>query len=194
MFWGPFRRECRTCSHLNSFVFFSLLMAHMTLSTENCKLRCLETRSREKGWTNIQHFIPLTRNNEEFHINFSILISFANWLMAKRCRDPPQRGPKSHASGLGRTVLLSCRGLFVFEAFAAGEACFLGSKEWRAIVSHFIEEQRRAKVGRITQLIDYAFNEVAQCPGFLAMTKSLISSSCTTSAERENLVCAINTS
>lgn len=99
------------------------------------------------------------------------------------------RGPQSHARGFGRTLLLSFRGLLVFEAFARGEACFLGDEEWRAILPSIIEdEERRGRVSRMTQLVDYAFNEIAQCPGFLVMAKSLVASPTTTNAERENLI------
>ncbi|CAP92694.1 hypothetical protein E8E15_000569 [Penicillium rubens] len=105
------------------------------------------------------------------------------------------RGAKSHASGYGRTLLLSFRGLLVYEAFTRGEACFLESEEWRSTLPETLEdEERRGTSCGLGQLMDYAFNEIAQCPGFLAKTKSLVASSRTTDAEREDLISAINSS
>ncbi|KAJ5589641.1 hypothetical protein N7537_012319 [Penicillium hordei] len=105
------------------------------------------------------------------------------------------RGAKRHASGYGRTLLLSFRGLLVYEAFTRGEACFLESEEWRATLPETLEdEKRRGKSCGLGQLMDYAFNEIAQCPGFLAKTKTLVTSSPTTNAERDDLMAAINSS
>ncbi|KAJ6190018.1 hypothetical protein N7519_000039 [Penicillium mononematosum] len=105
------------------------------------------------------------------------------------------RGAKNHASGYGRTLLLSFRGLLVYEAFTRGEACFLESEEWRSTLPETLEdEERRGTSCGLGQLMDYAFNEIARCPGFLAKTKSLVASSRTTEAEREDLTGAINSS
>lgn len=105
------------------------------------------------------------------------------------------RGAKRHASGYGRTLLLSFRGLLVYEAFTRGEACFLESEEWRATLPETLEdEERRGKSCGLGQLMDYAFNEIAQCPGFLAKTKTLVASPQTTNAERDDLMDAINSS
>ncbi|KAJ5951571.1 uncharacterized protein N7479_009984 [Penicillium vulpinum] len=105
------------------------------------------------------------------------------------------RGAKTHASGYGRTLLLSFRGLLVYEAFTRGEACFLESEEWRSTLPDALEdEQRRGTNCGLGLLMDYAFNEIAQCPGFLAKTKALVASSRTTNAEREDLLGAINSS
>ncbi|KAJ5494858.1 hypothetical protein N7463_010945 [Penicillium fimorum] len=105
------------------------------------------------------------------------------------------RGAKRHASGYGRTLLLSFRGLLVYEAFTRGEACFLENEEWRSALSLTLkdEEQRGTSCG-LGQLTDYAFNEIARCPGFLAKTKALVASPRTTNAERDNLMDAINIS
>ncbi|KAJ5772744.1 hypothetical protein N7457_007640 [Penicillium paradoxum] len=105
------------------------------------------------------------------------------------------RGPEGHCRGFGRTLLLSFRGILVFEAFTRGEACFLESEKWRSILPQILEdEERRGTSCRLGQLMDYAFNEIAQCPGFLVRTKALVASSQTTNAERERLLCAINRS
>ncbi|CAG8885678.1 unnamed protein product [Penicillium egyptiacum] len=105
------------------------------------------------------------------------------------------RGARSHTSGYGRTLLLSFRGLLVYEAFTRGEACFLESEEWRSTLPETLEdEERRGKSCRFGQLMDYAFNEIAQCPGFLAKTKALVASSRTTNAERDDLMGVINSS
>ncbi|CAG8285470.1 unnamed protein product [Penicillium nalgiovense] len=105
------------------------------------------------------------------------------------------RGAKSHANGYGRTLLLSFRGLLVYEAFTRGEACFLESEEWRSTLPETLEdEERRGTSCGLGQLMDYAFNEIARCPGFLANTKSLVASSRTTDAERDDLMGAIHSS
>ncbi|KAJ5159305.1 uncharacterized protein N7500_008956 [Penicillium coprophilum] len=105
------------------------------------------------------------------------------------------RGPKRHVSGYGRTLILSFRGLLVYEAFARGEACFLENEEWRSALPLILEdEERRGTHCALGQLMDYAFNEIAQCPGFLARTKALVASSQTTDVERNNLMDAISTS
>ncbi|KAJ5458856.1 hypothetical protein N7530_010800 [Penicillium desertorum] len=80
-------------------------------------------------------------------------------------------------------------------AFTRGEACFLESEEWRSTLPETLEdEERRGTSCGLGQLMDYAFNEIAQCPGFLAKTKSLVASSRTTDTEREDLMGAINSS
>jgi hypothetical protein len=105
------------------------------------------------------------------------------------------RGAKRHATGYGRTLILSFRGLLVYEAFTRGEACFLENEEWRSARSLTLEdEERRGTSCGLGQLTDYAFNEIVRCPGFLAKTKALVASPRTTDAERDNLMDAINSS
>ncbi|KAJ5827867.1 hypothetical protein N7447_004630 [Penicillium robsamsonii] len=105
------------------------------------------------------------------------------------------RGAKRHASGFGRTLILSFRGLLVYEAFTRGEACFLEDEEWRSTLTLTLEdEERRGTSCGLGQLTDYAFNEIVQCPGFLAKTKALVASPRTTNAERDKLMDAINLS
>ncbi|KAJ5129137.1 uncharacterized protein N7515_005176 [Penicillium bovifimosum] len=105
------------------------------------------------------------------------------------------RGAKGHTRGFGRTLLLSFRGLLVFEAFTRGEPCFLETEEWRSILPQVLEdEERRGRSCRLGQLMDFAFNEIAQCPGYLVKTKVLVGSSRAAEAERENLICAVNKS
>ncbi|KAJ5298083.1 hypothetical protein N7508_008332 [Penicillium antarcticum] len=105
------------------------------------------------------------------------------------------RGPKAHTSGIGRTLILSFRGFLVFEALARGEACFLEDEEWRSILPEALnDEERRGKSCPLGVLIEYAFNEIAQCPGFLARSKALVASPQATSRERECLIREIETS
>lgn len=104
------------------------------------------------------------------------------------------RGPQAHACGFGRTLMITFRGLFVFDALARGEACFLGSEEWRSMLPITTEdEERRGKSSPMTRLIDSAFNEIAQCPGFVVMTRTLVASSATDS-ERDDLIGVLTTS
>ncbi|KAL6228677.1 hypothetical protein BDW75DRAFT_235725 [Aspergillus navahoensis] len=105
------------------------------------------------------------------------------------------RGPKQHASGFGRTLLLSFRGYLVFEAFIRSEACFLESEEWRAILSETLQDERRRGTScQLSELIEYAFNEIAQCPGYFMKAKAVVSSVKTTAIERENLIHALRRS
>jgi hypothetical protein len=105
------------------------------------------------------------------------------------------RGAKGHTRGFGRTLLLSFRGLLVFEAFTRGEPCFLETEEWRSILPQILEdEERRGMSCRLGQLMDFAFNEIAQCPGYLVKAKALVGSSQTTKAEIEDLISAVNKS
>lgn len=99
------------------------------------------------------------------------------------------RGAKAHTQGLARTLLVSFRGFLVFEAFTLGEHCLLEGPEWRAIIPDAMaEEERRGKVSRLGELIEYAFHEIAQCPGFLARTRVLVASDEISMGEREDLV------
>ncbi|KAJ5186754.1 hypothetical protein N7449_011518 [Penicillium cf. viridicatum] len=68
-------------------------------------------------------------------------------------------------------------------------------EEWRATLPETLEdEERRGKSCGLGQLMDYAFNEIAQCPGFLAKTKTLVASPRTTNADRDDLMDATNSS
>jgi hypothetical protein len=100
------------------------------------------------------------------------------------------RGPQAHTRGLGRNLLASFRGFLVFEALTRGEACFLEREEWRAITSDTIKaEQQLGKACRLCELIEYAFYEIAQCPGFLARTRALVAYSHATDITKEHLIC-----
>jgi hypothetical protein len=104
------------------------------------------------------------------------------------------RGPRAHTGGLGRTLLLSFRGFLVFEALARSETCFLEGKEWRSILPETLEkEERRGNYCPFVVLIEHAFNEIAQCPGFLFKSKLLVASPQATSTERECLIREIET-
>jgi len=100
------------------------------------------------------------------------------------------RGPQAHTRGLGRNLLASFRGFLVFEALTRGEACFLARPEWRAIIPNTMEaEQQLGKPCRLGELIEYAFYEIAECPGFLASTRALVAHSHTTDITRDDLMC-----
>lgn len=103
------------------------------------------------------------------------------------------RGPQAHTHGLGRNLLASFRGFLVFEALTRGEACFLERQEWREIIPNTIKaEQQLGKTCRLGELIEYAFFEVAQCPGFLASTRALVASLHTRDITREDLICRMS--
>jgi hypothetical protein len=105
------------------------------------------------------------------------------------------RGPRAHISGIGRTLLLSFRGFLVFEALTRSETCFLDAEEWRSILPEALEdEERRDKSSPLSVLIEYAFNEIARCPGFLVKSKDLVACPYATPTERECLIREIETS
>ncbi|KAI2695449.1 transcriptional regulator family: Fungal Specific TF [Penicillium roqueforti] len=84
------------------------------------------------------------------------------------------RGPSAHTHGMGRTLLISWRPYLVADAFIHAEPCFLGGSEWTCVSA--IQEIARAEdrwqeSSLLGQTMDYAFNEVAKCPGYYAMTK-----------------------
>ena len=89
------------------------------------------------------------------------------------------RGPSAHARGMGRTLMLCWRPYIVADAFIRAVPCFLGDSEWTQIamsedVARAQDEQEKGSP--LGQTMDYAFNEVAKCPGYLAMTKNIVSS------------------
>lgn len=89
------------------------------------------------------------------------------------------RGPLAHKGGMGRTLMLCWRPYIVADAFIRAVPCFLGDSEWTQIaMSKEIAraEDDKEKGSPLGQTIDYAFNEVAKCPGYLAMTKNIVSS------------------
>ncbi|KAL4755891.1 Zn(II)2Cys6 transcription factor [Aspergillus foveolatus] len=84
------------------------------------------------------------------------------------------RGPAAHRRGMGRTLMLCWRPYIVADAFIHAVPCFLGDYEWASILMS--EEVARAeeqeqKGSLLGQTMDYAFIEVAKCPGYLAATK-----------------------
>lgn len=87
------------------------------------------------------------------------------------------RGPSAHESGMGRTLLMCWRPYIVADAFIHGTPCFLGEAEWtRKSMTEAIArtEDEQGMGSLIGQTVDYAFNEVAKCPGYLAMTKEIV--------------------
>lgn len=87
------------------------------------------------------------------------------------------RGPSAHERGMGRTMLICWRPYIVADAFIHGSPCFLGDPEWRR--KSMTEEIARAENEQgfgslVGQAADYAFNEVAKCPGYLAATKEIL--------------------
>ena len=113
------------------------------------------------------------------------------------------RGPAAHEQGMGRTMLMAWRPYLIADAFIHGTPCFLGNPEWtrKAMTKEIAKAENERGLGSlIGQLADYAFNEVAKCPGYLAATKELLTASAPASivklssligdilASKENLV------
>lgn len=87
------------------------------------------------------------------------------------------RGPAAHEQGMGRTMLMAWRPYLVADAFIHGSPCFLGNQEWtqKAMTKEIARAENEQGLGSfIGQLTDYAFNEVAKCPGYLAATKEIL--------------------
>ncbi|KAL4864450.1 hypothetical protein BDV12DRAFT_188882 [Aspergillus spectabilis] len=103
------------------------------------------------------------------------------------------RGPSAHKSGMGRTLVLCWRPYIVADAFIHGMPCFLGDLEWthlslsRQVATVEDQQQKESLLG---QALDYAFNDVAKCPGYLATTKNIVNSDTNVARaiSRENLV------
>lgn len=89
------------------------------------------------------------------------------------------RGPSAHKSGIGRTLLLSWRPYLVADAFIHSEPCFLGGIEWssKSTANKIANaEDQHAKSSLLGQMMDYAFDEIAKCPGYHGATKDIVSS------------------
>jgi hypothetical protein len=89
------------------------------------------------------------------------------------------RGPSAHKYGMGRTLLLCWRPYMVADAFINAESCFLGGLEWTctSMTEDIAKaEDQQGKSSPLGQTMDCAFNEVAKCPGYLAMTKDIVKS------------------
>ncbi|KAJ5183399.1 hypothetical protein N7492_001015 [Penicillium capsulatum] len=103
------------------------------------------------------------------------------------------RGARAHTNGLGRTLLSSFRGFVVFEALARGEPCCFEGEDWKSIIPDTIREERqRGKSTGLGEMIEYAFHEVARCPGFLARTRALVASACPRETDRCELIDSIS--
>jgi hypothetical protein len=103
------------------------------------------------------------------------------------------RGARAHIQRLGRTLLVSFRGFLVYDALIHRVRFFLEDKEWGSIIPDMIhEDRRRGKASRLGELIEYAFHEVARCPGFLAMTHAQVKSANLADTEREFLITSIS--
>jgi hypothetical protein len=90
------------------------------------------------------------------------------------------RGPAAHEQGIGRSMLRAWRPNLIADAFVNGGPCFLGDPEWRrrSMNKEIARAENEQGLGSpIGQMADYAFNEVAKCPGFLAATNELLTAS-----------------
>lgn len=87
------------------------------------------------------------------------------------------RGPAAHVHGIGRTLMLSWQPFIVADAFINCVPCFLGDPEWARVSVRSESAQDQEQSGSLlVQTMDHAFNEVARCPGYLAMTKEIVTS------------------
>ncbi|OJJ05860.1 hypothetical protein ASPVEDRAFT_75104 [Aspergillus versicolor CBS 583.65] len=87
------------------------------------------------------------------------------------------RGPAAHVHGVGRTLILSWQPFIVADAFINSEPCFLGDPEWaRVSVRSESTEDQNQSGSLLVETMDRAFNEVARCPGYLAVTKEIVTS------------------
>ncbi|KAL2821409.1 hypothetical protein BDW59DRAFT_150065 [Aspergillus cavernicola] len=90
-----------------------------------------------------------------------------------------QRGANVHLKGFSRTLLLTCRGFFIAEAFAMQEDCFLAESAWMAVSKKAFEREERAGRGcRLVSLIDKAYREIVRVPGLVVQVRSVMGSGC----------------
>lgn len=102
-----------------------------------------------------------------------------SWIIHSRgiCHLLRARGPAAHVHGFGRTLILSWQPFIVADAFINSEPCFLGDPEWaRVSVRSESTEDQNQSGSLLIQTMDRAFNEVARCPGYLTMTKEIVTS------------------
>ncbi|KAL2843191.1 hypothetical protein BJY01DRAFT_215996 [Aspergillus pseudoustus] len=112
---------------------------------------------------------------------YEVLDGSTQWSWIAHCRGITHllcaRGPAAHRRGIGRTLLLCWRPYIVADAFIHAIPCFLGDHEWALILmSEDVakDELQRQKGSLLGQTMDYAFVEVAKCPGYLAAAKVLV--------------------
>lgn len=96
------------------------------------------------------------------------------------------RGPASHKSGFGRTLLLCFGPFLVAESFVLREHCFLGCPEWTFLADGGMytssTDEEDPRVGEIHldigyglgQAMDKALSQAAICPGYYASTCSIL--------------------
>ncbi|KAJ5900464.1 uncharacterized protein N7473_004534 [Penicillium subrubescens] len=87
------------------------------------------------------------------------------------------RGSAAHQQGMGRAMLMAWRPFLIADAFVNGVPCFLGDPEWRrtSMNEEIARAENKGGLGSLLgQMTDYAFSEVAKCPGYLAATNELV--------------------
>ncbi|KAI9370918.1 hypothetical protein BJX61DRAFT_535231 [Aspergillus egyptiacus] len=83
------------------------------------------------------------------------------------------RGPSAHTTGFGRTLVLCFGPFLIAESFILGEPCFLGRPEWTGLLDEIYPDQKEGQLS-LGQAMDEAFNEAAMCPGYYAITRSVL--------------------
>ncbi|KAL5364529.1 hypothetical protein BJX96DRAFT_157496 [Aspergillus floccosus] len=87
------------------------------------------------------------------------------------------RGAAAHKSGIGRTMMLSFRPFLISKSFVMGEPCFLGDAEWTSLSNDTLEgDHKKGKSGTFGKIMDDAFDEIAKCPGYYAVTRNILAS------------------
>ncbi|KAL2802310.1 hypothetical protein BJX63DRAFT_426143 [Aspergillus granulosus] len=114
---------------------------------------------------------------------YEVLDGTSEWSWIAHCRGISHllcaRGPTAQRRGMGRTLMLCWRPYIVADAFIHAVPCFLGNSEWASIlmseeVARDEEQQQRGSL--LGQTMDYAFTEVAKCPGYLTAAKGIVTS------------------
>lgn len=87
------------------------------------------------------------------------------------------RGPRAHIDGYGRTLYLSFRSWIVFGALIKAKRCFLEDEEWAEMGRETMRREKKlGKESPVANLSESAFQDIARCPGYLAQTKKIVSS------------------
>nr|ADO29926.1 hypothetical protein PP104 [Penicillium paxilli] len=99
------------------------------------------------------------------------------------------RGPRAHMSGFARTLFLSFRPWLVFGALLLGERCFLEEDQWAEVVPEVIElEAKSGRVSPLANLVEYAYQDIVRCPGYLVQTRKIKYASHSDESERKGLI------
>ncbi|KAL4862765.1 hypothetical protein BDV12DRAFT_178418 [Aspergillus spectabilis] len=87
------------------------------------------------------------------------------------------RGPSSHTSGFGRTLVICFAPFLIAASFILAEPCFLGNHDWTRVVEDIYQDEARQGGLSLGRAMDKALNETAMFPGYYATTRYTLAAS-----------------